>query len=126
MGIIFWHTVYILYNRDMNKKDFNTKKVKNISVASCVKTKEELSSDIFIMDWKLYFDAMLNQKLAKAFHDLVARLKKEENFDIKEYKISHRFSWSTARWLPWDTIDKRVKKELVQLLEDNGVYPYTT
>ena len=34
----------------MNKKDFNTKKVKNISVASCVKTKEELSSDIFIMD----------------------------------------------------------------------------
>ncbi len=110
----------------MNKKDFNTKKVKNISVASCVKTKEELSSDIFIMDWKLYFDAMLNQKLAKAFHDLVARLKKEENFDIKEYKISHRFSWSTARWLPWDTIDKRVKKELVQLLEDNGVYPYTT
>jgi hypothetical protein len=110
----------------MNKKDFNTKKIKNISDASCVKTKEELSMDIEIMRWWLYFDPILNQKLVHAFHDLVTKLKQVENFDIKEYKLSHRFIWSTARWLSRDTFDKRVKKELVQLLEDHGVYPYTT
>ena len=110
----------------MKNKDFNTKKVKSLSIASCVETKEELSMDIEIKQWKLYFDLNLNQKLATWLHDLVKRLKETENFDIRDYKISHRFIGSTMRWVPRDTIDKRVKKELVQLLESHGVYPYTT
>ena len=32
----------------MKNKDFNTKKVKSLSIASCVETKEELSMDIEI------------------------------------------------------------------------------
>lgn len=110
----------------MNSKDFNTKKLKSLDVASSTYNQEELTSDIFIEKKWRYFDAMLNQKLAKAFHDLVKRLQQTESFDIKQYKIAHRFIGSTARGLVWDTFDKRVKKELVQLLEDNGVYPYTT
>ena len=110
----------------MNKKDFNTKKVKTISVASSTYNKEELTSDIFLEKKWLYFDAMLNQKLAQWFHNLVKKLKDTENFDIRDYKISHRFIGSTARWLPRDTFNMRVKKELVELLESHGVYPYTT
>lgn len=127
MGVIFWHTVYILYNRDMNKKDFNTKKVKNLRTSSVVKTKEELSNiDIIIKNRDWFFDPFLNQRIAEGYRDLVERLKQEEGFDIKEYKIAHRFIWSTARWLPRDTFNMRVKKELVQLLESHWVYPYTT
>lgn len=111
----------------MNIKDFNTKKIKTIRAASVVKTIEELCSMDIIMkkrDW--FLDPFLNQKIVKGYHDLVERLKQEEGFDIKEYKIAHRFIWSTARWMPRDTFDKRVKKELVHLLESHGVYPYTT
>jgi hypothetical protein len=110
----------------MNKKDFNTKKIKNINAASCVKTKEALSMNIEIKRHGLYFDPILNQQLAQWFHSLLEKLQASENFNIKEYKIVHRFIWSSARELPWDTIDKRVKKELVWLLESHWIYPYTT
>ena len=110
----------------MNMKNFHSKKIKTISVASSTYNKEELTSEIFLEKKWLYFDPILNQKIAQWFHNLVKKLKETENFDIRDYKISHRFIGSTARWLPRDTFDKRVKKELVQLLESNGVYPYTT
>lgn len=110
----------------MNMKNFHTKKLKTIAVASSRHNKEELTSEIFLKKKWLYFDPILNQKLAQWFHNLVKRLKETENLDIRDYKISHSFIGSTMRGAPRDTFDKRVKKELVQLLESHGVYPYTT
>lgn len=110
----------------MNSKDFNTKKIKTISVASTKATKEECLTEFFLQNknWTFY-DPILNQKIAQWFHAFVEKLKTTENINPYHYRIAHRFVWSSEKGIPRDRIDKRIKKALVELLESHGVYPYT-